>query len=122
MAPKRIRGASAATDGPEEAVAVESAASVPHQIPAHNNNSPARPQMRASGEKAALASIKVGERIRKDPGDIESLAQSMSDFGLLTPVQIKPDGTLLCGERRLKAAKLLGWTTIPVTIIEKVDP
>ena len=76
----------------------------------------------AAAESDALGtfpvdSIKVGERIRKDMGDIQGLAKSMEDLGLLCPILIKPDGTLLCGQRRLLAAKLLGWTTIPVLTV-----
>src|SRR5215472_17749254 len=66
----------------------------------------------------ALAQIKVGTRHRKDMGDIESLAASMADVGLLHSVVICPDGRLIAGERRLRAAKLLGWTEIPVTIVD----
>jgi ParB family chromosome partitioning protein len=61
-------------------------------------------------------SIKIGKRYRKDMGDIAGLAASMAQLGLLYPIIVTPDGLLVCGERRLRAAKLLGWKTIPVTI------
>jgi ParB family chromosome partitioning protein len=63
-----------------------------------------------------LAHIKVGERIRKDFGDIAELAASIKDNGLLQPILVTPDGLLLCGERRLRAFELLGRTEIPVLI------
>ena len=63
-----------------------------------------------------IGEITIGERHRRDLGDIDSLAQSMAAIGLLNPITITPDGRLLCGERRLRAAQLLGWQTIPVTI------
>jgi ParB family transcriptional regulator, chromosome partitioning protein len=44
------------------------------------------------------------------------LAANIASIGLLQAVVITPDGLLICGERRLHAAKLLRWTTIPVTI------
>lgn len=68
-----------------------------------------------------LDSIIVGDRVRKDMGDIESLAESMKRHGLLHPVVVKKDGTLVAGHRRLEAAKHLGWETIPVTTIEVED-
>jgi ParB family chromosome partitioning protein len=66
-----------------------------------------------------LARIRVGERFRRDMGDVASLAASMgSELGLLHPVVIRPDGTLIAGQRRLNAAKLLGWSEIPVNVID----
>jgi ParB family chromosome partitioning protein len=66
-----------------------------------------------------IANIKVGERIRKDIGDIDGLAESIADIGLLNPITIAPDGTLLAGERRLEACKKLGWDKVPVTVKEE---
>ena len=63
--------------------------------------------------------IRVGKRHRKAMGDLHPLATSMDVLGLLHPIVVTPDGLLLCGERRLAAAKLLGWETIPVTIRSK---
>jgi len=60
--------------------------------------------------------IRVGKRHRKDMGDLDALAANMDALGLLHPVVVAPDGLLLSGERRVAAAKLLGWKTIPVTI------
>ncbi len=65
--------------------------------------------------------IVIGERIRKDMGDIVSLADSMKRHGLLHPVVIKPDGLLVAGLRRLEAAKLLAWKEITVTTIDVAD-
>src|SRR5262245_47690428 len=65
-----------------------------------------------------LDEIVVGERFRRDIGDIASLAASMDELGLLQPVPILPDGRLVGGVRRLAAAKALGWTTIPVHIVD----
>jgi N6-adenosine-specific RNA methylase IME4 len=67
-----------------------------------------------------VADIIVGERHRRDLGDIAGLAASMADpgIGLLHPIVIKPDGMLIAGERRLRAAGMLGWTRIPVTVVD----
>src|SRR2546427_7713976 len=51
-------------------------------------------------------------------GDIASLANSMGELGLLQPVVVRPDGILIAGERRLRAAERLGWETIPVTVVD----
>jgi len=45
--------------------------------------------------------IVVGERHRRDLGDIDALARSMADPGLLQPIVIRPDDRLLAGHRRL---------------------
>ena len=54
-------------------------------------------------------------------GDIPHLAESIREVGLLHPVVVKPDGTLIAGARRLEAAKFLGWPEIPVTVVELDD-
>jgi ParB family chromosome partitioning protein len=60
--------------------------------------------------------ISVGARHRRDMGDIDGLAASIDDIGLLQPILIRPDGRLLAGERRLRACVTLGWREIPVAI------
>lgn len=68
----------------------------------------------------AIDAIKVGERIRKDPGDLAALADSIGRLGLLHPIVIAPTDDLLAGWRRLEAAKLLGWTEVPVSVANDV--
>src|SRR5262249_41385366 len=34
------------------------------------------------------------------------------------PIVVTPNGDLIAGERRLEACKLLGWTNVPVTIVD----
>lgn len=65
-----------------------------------------------------LSSIVVGERHRKDMGDVTSLVDSINDVGLLQPVVVTPDGRLIAGERRLEAFKVLDRETIPTTIVD----
>lgn len=62
--------------------------------------------------------IIIGTRHRKDLGDIAGLARSIDDVGMLHPVVVRPDGILIAGERRIAAARMLGWTDIPATIID----
>ncbi len=64
----------------------------------------------------SIASIVVGERHRRDPGDLTPLMDSLKRVGLLQPVTITPDGYLICGYRRLQAAKRLGWNTLRVWV------
>ena len=65
-----------------------------------------------------LDQIRVGKRHRKDMGDVAGLAASMGAVGLLHPVVVTPDGKLIAGERRLRAAKQLGWSKIPVNVVD----
>jgi hypothetical protein len=62
--------------------------------------------------------IKVGRRFRKALGDLRSLAESIQEVGLLHPVVVTPRGRLIAGRRRLEAAKLLGWRSVPVHVVD----
>jgi ParB family chromosome partitioning protein len=64
----------------------------------------------------AVDSIAVGARHRHDLGDIDSLAASIDQLGLLQPITVTPDGLLICGLRRLEAVKRLGWDRITVCV------
>ena len=64
-----------------------------------------------------ISSIQVGERHRRDLGDVEQLAASIAELGLLHPIVIKPDGVLIAGERRLEACKKLKWADVAVTVV-----
>jgi ParB/RepB/Spo0J family partition protein len=66
----------------------------------------------------AISSIRVGKRHRRDLGDIDQLAASINDIGLLHPVVIARDGTLIAGHRRFEACKRLGWKLLPVNIVD----
>ena len=67
--------------------------------------------------KSAINKIKVRNRFRKSLGDIDSLARSIEEVGLLHPIVVRPDGRLIAGERRLAACKKLGWKSVPVTFV-----
>ena len=68
-----------------------------------------------------ISAITVGDRYRKDMGDLDALAASIREHGLLHPVVITVDGTLVAGERRLRACALLGWKHVPVTVVDVPD-
>jgi ParB/RepB/Spo0J family partition protein len=74
---------------------------------------------RAKGQLTKpICEIRIGERHRRDLGDIESLAASIQSVGLLHPVVVRPDGDLIAGRRRLAACERLGWPQVPVTVVE----
>ncbi|MCF4123700.1 ParB N-terminal domain-containing protein [Antribacter sp. KLBMP9083] len=64
------------------------------------------------GLDVAVDAITVGVRHRKDLGDLDALAASIERLGLLQPITITPGRVLVCGWRRLEAAKRLGWTQV----------
>lgn len=66
-----------------------------------------------------VAEITIGERHRKDMGDLQTLADSIDEIGLLHPIAVTPEYVLIFGERRLKAVRdLLFFDTIPAFIID----
>jgi ParB family chromosome partitioning protein len=65
-----------------------------------------------------IAEIKIGPRFRKDMGDVGGLAENIAAVGLLHPVVVRPDKTLIAGERRIVACKQLGWPSVPVTVVD----
>lgn len=65
--------------------------------------------------------IIVKDRIRKDFGDIQELADDIKQNGLINPPVINRDYELLAGERRLRACKSLGWNQIEVRMMDTRD-
>src|SRR6516164_1047661 len=70
------------------------------------------------GATLPIDKIIVGKRIRRDLGDIAPLAANIAELGLLQPIVVTPDGRLIAGERRILAAKSLGWVEIPINVID----
>lgn len=68
-----------------------------------------------------IEQINVGNRFRKDMGDIDALANSIKEVGLLQPIVISETYDLIAGQRRLEACKSLGWNEIPVSIVNMQD-
>lgn len=65
--------------------------------------------------------VTVGKRIRKDYGDIASLADDIQDRGLINPPVVTPDYELIAGERRLEAMKKLDYKQIEVRVMSVED-
>jgi ParB-like chromosome segregation protein Spo0J len=60
-----------------------------------------------------IADIVIGDRHRKDLGDIDALAASIKEQGLLSPIGITPENQLVFGFRRLMAVRdILGWYAV----------
>jgi len=68
-------------------------------------------------ELVALESIKIGERHRRDLGDIRGLAASIAGVGLIHPIVVTPSLRLVAGRRRLEACRLLRQKKVPVYVI-----
>ena len=67
-----------------------------------------------------IEDIKIKDRIRKDLGNLEDLKDSLRTYGLLNPVTINSKYELIAGQRRLEAAKALGWTSINANILSEL--
>jgi hypothetical protein len=65
-----------------------------------------------------ISAIILGKRHRRDLGDIDALAANIAAIGMLHSIVVRPDGTLIAGERRIEAAKALGWSEVPVNIVD----
>lgn len=82
------------------------AAPTPDQIPA------------TTADIAPVDAIRIGERDRTDLGDLTELADSIASVGLLHPVVVTENLDLVAGGRRLAAVKALGWSEVPVTVVD----
>lgn len=68
-----------------------------------------------------IEDIKIKKRVRKDLGDLEALKNSLRTYGLLNPITLNSKHELIAGERRLQAAKQLGWTNINAVILNNIS-
>ena len=65
-----------------------------------------------------ISNIKINPGRREaEPKAVEELARSITAVGLMNPVTLDQNNTLVAGLHRLEAAKLLGWTEIECTTI-----
>ena len=69
-----------------------------------------------------ISDIKVKKRVRQDLGDLENLKDSLKTYGLLNPITLNADMELVAGQRRLEAAKGIGWETINAVILDRSVP
>src|SRR5262245_16879308 len=63
--------------------------------------------------------IIIGKRFRRDMGDIAAFGARIKKLvRLVQPIAINPNNELMGGARRLAACKLLGWTHVPVHVVD----
>lgn len=67
-----------------------------------------------TSEEIPVGQIKIGKRLRREIGNVESLCNSIKSIGLINPITITHDNYLVSGQRRLEAVKKIGWKTVPV--------
>lgn len=72
-------------------------------------------------DNVSISKIVVGERHRKELGDIHGLAKSIGEIGLLQPIGVTSAMQLVWGERRLRACEELGWKDIPAVVDPSLD-
>jgi hypothetical protein len=72
-------------------------------------------------EELPIVDIVVGDRHRQEFGDIDSLAESIRDLGLLHPIVVTREKRLVAGARRLAAVKKLGRVVVPVRVVGGLD-
>jgi len=69
-----------------------------------------------------VSSIKVlPDRQRQDLGDINSLAESIERIGVINPLVITREMTLVAGERRLRACQQLKLTHVPIQFVDQLS-
>jgi hypothetical protein len=68
-----------------------------------------------------MPDVVVGNRHRKDMGDIGELADSIAAVGLLHPPVLTEGLKLVVGARRLEAVRKLGWDKVPCLLVADLD-
>lgn len=68
-------------------------------------------------QKIEINKIIVKNR-KRAVGDVEQLAESIKDTGLINPVTIDKAGVLIAGYHRLEACKKLSWHEITVMVLD----
>lgn len=72
--------------------------------------------------KVKLSDINIPDgRFREDFGDIEELAESIKEFGLIQLPVLDEDMNIIAGERRIRACKYLNLEEIEVRILDNIE-
>ena len=70
-----------------------------------------------------LTSIKPYERNpRLNDAAVEAVAKSLQEFGFRQPIVVDPEGVIVCGHTRWKAATKLGLARVPVHVARDLSP
>jgi len=67
-------------------------------------------------QEIEIDKIFIEDRFRTELGDIDELARSIKEKGLIQPITVSSSLRLLAGGRRLEASKRLGLTTIAAVV------
>jgi DNA modification methylase len=75
-------------------------------------------------ERHAVTSLRAPTRALRQvrPEHIAEIARSMSMFGLVEPVLIAADGTIIDGVSTIEAAKTIGLGIVPCVVIDHLKP
>jgi ParB family chromosome partitioning protein len=66
-----------------------------------------------------ISEIDIAENRRPlDDAKVQALADSIREVGLINPVTVDKGGNLIAGGHRVAACKSLGWTDIPVVVLD----
>ena len=103
-------------------------------IPSDILEAPGRPaKISLTGERGALRMVPLDQvrpnpeqpRMRFNASELESLASSISEHGVITPLLVRTDEAggylLIAGERRLRASGLAGLEEVPVWVHDSVS-
>lgn len=69
----------------------------------------------------SINDIKINSEWVRQNGDISDLIESMDSIGLVNPLILNTQRELLCGGRRLAAAKALGWSEVNCIVYHLED-
>lgn len=69
-------------------------------------------RLNSLAEEVDIDSIIIGPRVRRDFIHVPALAESIKEEGLIQPIVLSYDKTLIAGESRIRAHRLLGRKTI----------
>jgi DNA modification methylase len=64
-------------------------------------------------EQIGVDQVLVGDRVRKDFGNLDELCDSIRAVGLIQPIVVTRELQLIAGERRLRALRKIGVTVLP---------
>ena len=65
--------------------------------------------------------IIIKNRVRRNLGDLSSLMESISKYGLINPIAINAKKELIAGHRRLESCRRLGWEAVQVRVVSDLD-
>lgn len=95
--------------------------SIENPEPTLDEKSAISSELRIPVDAIVVKDINVREIVEDSPEFLD-LVNSIEQYGLLQPVVVASDGPntwrLLAGERRYRAIRHLGWSTVPVRVVD----